>query len=175
MNVDTKPLPTEQVKHKFIKNIDTRKKYVLTISETFPQTHNRKGEPTNFIDSMLALGKIHTIRANFPLWEKRIEQINAGTARLSVRVWTGKPYRSKQKERFSFSGVGIQKLKSINFDKGFAFYIGENQHVVPLSIETLAKNDGLSLEDFREWFKDYDHNEPMAILHFTNSLYFQWP
>ena len=41
------------------------------------------------------LVKLHTIRANYPLWEKRIKDIQEGHAVLSVRQWSGKPYRSK--------------------------------------------------------------------------------
>jgi hypothetical protein len=35
----------------------------------------------------------------------------------------------------------------------------------------LAKNDGLSLKNFKEWFKKYDISEPMAIIHFTKFRY----
>ncbi len=36
---------------------------------------------------------------------------------------------------------------------------------------TLARNDGLSLEDWEAWFKDYDLSKPMAIIHFTPFRY----
>jgi hypothetical protein len=35
----------------------------------------------------------------------------------------------------------------------------------------LSKNDGLSLPDFKAWFKNYDLSEPMAIIHFTKFRY----
>jgi len=38
-------------------------------------------------------------------------------------------------------------------------------------IRTLAKNDGLSLQDFKDWFKGYDFSKPMAIIHFTRFRY----
>ena len=38
-------------------------------------------------------------------------------------------------------------------------------------IKGLAQNDGLSEEDFREWFKNYDLSEPLAVIHFTNFRY----
>ena len=97
-----------------------KKTYVLTISQVFPQSHNRKGEPTNFIVSIAKFEKIHTIRANYELWEKRIAEINKGNAVLSVRVWTGKPYRSKQREMFAFESVGIEKLTFFNGELVFA-------------------------------------------------------
>lgn len=74
------------------------KTFVLTVSEKFPSTHFRKGEETGFVEKILQKSKIHTIRKNYPLWKKRIEQIQKGEAILSIRVWTGAPYKSPQKE-----------------------------------------------------------------------------
>ena len=39
------------------------------------------------------------------------------------------------------------------------------------NIEDLAKHDGLSFEDWREWFKGYDLSEPLAIIHFTKPFF----
>ena len=89
------------------------KTYVLTVSEKFPATHPRRGELTGFPEAIKQGVKIHTIRANYPLWEKRIKEVEEGRARLSVRIWTGKPYNSPQKEIFVFTranGVGVEKL-----------------------------------------------------------------
>ena len=62
------------------------KKYVITLSQVFPVTHIRKGEQTGFKDKFLAaIGKaegkwlkVHTIRANYDLWKKRFDEIEAG-------------------------------------------------------------------------------------------------
>lgn len=78
------------------------KTYVLTLSKVFPKTHKRAGEPTDFellFKDNNYFDKIHTIRANYPLWKQRISEIQAGRAVLSVRQWTGNPYRSKQVEK----------------------------------------------------------------------------
>jgi hypothetical protein len=40
-----------------------------------------------------------------------------------------------------------------------------------LQVPIIAKNDGLTKEDFTAWFKPYNLSEPMAILHFTNFRY----
>ena len=69
--------------------------------------------PTEFKEKVLNKKKIHTIRANFPLWEKRIKEVQEGRAVLSIRQWTGEPYRSKQVEIVRLAaegGVGVQKL-----------------------------------------------------------------
>jgi len=163
------------------------KTYVLIVSLTFPATHKRKGEPMYFREKIWsALGvcsdkiyeefggmptpKIHTIRANYSYWKKRIDQVMEGKAILSIRFWEGKPYGSKQIEICQldkFDGVGIQKAE-LNFSTLVSKVDGNawNQN-----IDSIAKNDGLSFEDFKEWFKGYDLKKPMAIVHFTPFRY----
>ena len=166
------------------------KTYVITLSQKFPAKHPRKGELTNFNNQLLnavwrshnmSVGfpqfgmKLHTIRANYPLWKKRFEQIEAGKAILSVRYWTGNPYASKQMEICKLSakdGIGIQKFEV------WANYAGINnwQHFKIddhgyMSINDIPNKDGLSREDWINWFKNYDITKPMAIIHFTNYRY----
>lgn len=114
--------------------------------------------------------KIHTIRANYPLWEKRFAEIARGEACLSVRQWTGKPYRSPQVEigRLTHAdGISIQKYEDY---APFSPVIDEQINPIVLEKE-LAHNDGLSLADWRDWFKGYDKTQPMAIIHFTSFRY----
>jgi hypothetical protein len=164
------------------------KKYVLTVSRYFPATHKRKGEETHFIDSILSgflghkqytlcrtkqnggdlilSGKIHTIRANYELWDKRIKEVQEGKAILSIRYWSGKPYNSKQVEIWQMdkdSGIGIQKLE---FNGLHGIVNGE--WITP---DVISKNDGLLYPDFKEWFRKYDLSKPMAIIHFTSFRY----
>lgn len=163
------------------------KTYVITLSRCFPAKHSKAGEPTLFREAFYAglifnrsseciyvRPKLHTIRANYPLWEKRIKEVQAGNAVLSVRQWSGKPYRSKQVEiarLTSANGVGIQKL---SFDKdkdGVASLRYFNINGKYIDRETLANNDGLSKEDWQEWFRGYDLSKPLAIIHFTRFRY----
>lgn len=144
------------------------KTYVLTLSKVFPKPHKRAGEPTGFELLFKHFDKIHTIRANYPLWEQRISEIQAGGAVLSVRQWEGKPYRSKQIEIGMLTakdGVGIQMLKMIDLFKPAII----NGHKVELPV--LAANDGLSFNDWYEWFKGYDLKKPLAIIHFSELRY----
>ena len=165
------------------------KTFVLTVSKTFPKKHKRSGEETNFIDKIrFALGgwnlskgengkKIHTIRSNFELWSKRIEQIQKGEAILSIRYWSGKPYNSKQIEICQLdkdSGVGIQGVTFDICDWSIAHIYTKGEIDTKLlfpSYVKLSKNDGLSVEDFKEWFKNYDLSKMMAIIHFTGIRY----
>lgn len=156
------------------------KTYVITLSRHFLANHKRAGEETHFKEKFLlgqgltdydtpSLAKIHTIRANYPLWEKRIKEVQEGRAVLSIRQWTGKPYRSKQVEIAMLTaenGVGVQKLEFYNNTLGLC-HIG----IVYQRKYELAYHDGLSFEDWKEWFKGYDLSEPMAIIHFTKFRY----
>ena len=173
------------------------KTYVITLSSHFLANHKRAGEETHFKEKFLlgqscpdcatpqdlsginisdcnscvracSFPKIHTIRANYPLWEKRIKEVQEGRAVLSIRQWTGKPYRSKQVEIATLtagSGVGIQLMELTN---DFAeCIIGDHHH----SYVTAAKNDGLHPADWIEWFSAYDLSKPMAVIHFAKFRY----
>lgn len=167
------------------------KTYVITLSKRFPAGHNRAGDLTFFHEALsnalhnteatltvddaddtsikIYERKIHTIRANYPLWAKRIAEIERGEACLSIRQWTGKPYRSKQVEIARLTkedGVGIQRLEFVNGKLGLP-RIG----IVYQRKNEIALNDGLSFEDWENWFKNYDLAQPMAIIHFTKFRY----
>lgn len=130
--------------------------------------HPKAGNPTNFVNKLISHDKIHTIRANYTLWEKRIKEIEAGEAILSIRVWKDKPYRSGQVviENLSYlDNIGIQKIE---FTSDLTECIIEGKHY---SYTEVAKNDGLLPEDFLSWFKQSDTSEPLAIIHFTKFRY----
>ena len=120
------------------------------------------------------LSKLHTIRANYPLWEKRVKKIQAGHAVLSVRQWSGKPYRSKQVEIARLTaddGVGIQKLCFDKDKDGVPSFRYPDINGKYIDRETLANNDGLSKEDWQEWFMGYDLSKSMAVILFTKFRY----
>lgn len=162
------------------------KTYVLTLSTAFPVGHSRAGSPTYFKEKVTAKEfpviiehrhghstiingrKLHTIRANYPLWEARFTEIQRGEAVLSIRQWSGAPYRSKQVEIARLSsedGIGIQLLKLADLTNPTC--INGRQVDLP----SLAFNDGLNYGDWQEWFKGYDLSQPLAIIHFTKYRY----
>ncbi len=162
------------------KNENRKKTYVLTVSKTFPKPHPRSGQSTGFIEAIQNLfiagretTKIHTIRANYPLWKKRIAEINAGNAVLSIRYWTGKPYNSKQEEIICLSGCGIQQIEfqGSNGQNIINYPMIDGIQDVNVHFMDVAQNDGLSLQDFKDWFKGYDLSKPMVIIQFTNFRY----
>ena len=155
------------------------------LSRNFPAKHPRHGEHTNFDTKLLnavwsahnmsiffpQVGmKLHTIRGNYELWSKRFEQIYAGKACISIRYWTGKPYCSKQVEICKLTkedGIGLQRLE---------FYNGCLQQPIlssgmTIRADSLAHNDGLSFESWKDWFRNYDLSKPLAIIHFTKFRY----
>lgn len=143
------------------------KTYILTLSQVFQKGHPEAGQPTGFKEKFLAGKKIHTIRANYQLWLKRFKEISDGKACLSIRQWSDKPYRSKQIEIARLTqkdGIGIEQVilpHIANLTDVFHAFPG------------LDTNDGLTREQWLEWFKDYKAGEPMAIIHFTKFRYFQ--
>ena len=145
---------------------------VITFSRTFPAYHPRKGEATHFVEqiwnglnnlglpvpknkelphefmwSILPLSnygyKYHTIRA----WHRW----KAGD-KFSPRVWSGKPYNSKQ----IIIAPDITVVKTWNFDiEPLAGDYLLNGFPIPIEkLRTIAMNDGFTdLDDFECWFK----------------------
>ena len=150
------------------------KKYIITLSKFFLKQHIRAGEETGFKDSFLKGKKVHTIRANYNLWEARIKEVQEGKAVLSIRQWSGLPYRSKQEEITELSkedGVGIQKL-TFNKDSNGEFFLEDfDIDGKYIDFDKLAANDGLLTEDWCRWFIKYDLSKPMAVIHFTSFRY----
>lgn len=148
------------------------KTYVIQISKTFPATHSRKGEKTNFAELIEGGIKLHTLRKNYALWKHRIEQVNAGLARLELRQWTGQPYRSKQETLFAFTGdqVGIEQVSR---DANGRWWLQLDDEARPISERMLAGCDGLRIVDFWDWFEDYDAEKHggLAVIHFTKFRY----
>ena len=158
------------------------KTYNIMLSKVFPATHHRAGEPTYFSQKIQAAKyptllpneapKLHTIRANYDLWFKRIAEVQAGEAELVLREWEGKPYRSKTREIMRLTaedGVGIQKLQI--FAKHYLLKVFIDGKRKSSAICTLPINDGLRPLDWIDWFRDYDLSKPLAIIHFTSFRY----
>ncbi len=178
--------------------------YVITLSRTFPGTHPRKGEQTLFVAKLVEMlkwnpdnpilgGKLHTIRGNFPLWEKRFKKIEKGEACLSLRYWSEKPYRSKQVEFARLTredGIGLQKIYISRtrepMDENIISF-GAQTDERQVKLWTLANNDGLTGIDFINWFNPHFNDaekrypelaevaksitKEFAVIHFTNYRY----
>lgn len=153
---------------------------VITFSKTFPNGHAKEGQPTFFVEKIFAgladtqdnwempnkfteydwyayyncaNAKFHTIRSGhrFKVGDK-----------FSPRIWSGKPYQSKQLV-FS-SDIEIKKVWDfkINVDDDYVLITIDDWPLFEENmtfqthfdaLEELAKNDGLTVDDFKSWFK----------------------
>jgi len=149
--------------------------YVIMIAQKFLKGHRRAGQETDFESFVVSGNKKTTIRGNYSLWLKRFQKIQADQAYISLRKWSGKPYRSKQieiKQLHKSDGIGLEKLvissigAIVNNCKTVAPFVQVDDY-------DLALNDGLGLMDFQSWFAGYDLTDPMAIIHFTPFRYYR--
>lgn len=147
------------------------KTYILLVSKNFLKGHPREGQPTYFKEKILEGEKIHTCRANEDYWATICEQVNQGKAILSLRQWTGRPYASKQEEFMQLNSCGFQPF---DIDECGVMAIDRFYVDPDFDEEQLAKNDGLSYNDFIHWFNLHKSPVPKfegGIIHFTNFRY----
>jgi hypothetical protein len=126
-------------------------------SQVFPSYHPKKGQPTHFVSKihsgLMKLDpeffyepmqpfdpKYHTIRAGY--------RYNDGDL-MDIRIWTGKPYRSKQAQ---IHVVSVKVTPFTMVSRDYAFIGKEERRVSEEGLKIIAENDGLSYEDFLHWF-----------------------
>jgi len=194
------PMTNAMESFKEVRKATKIKTHVLWISPTFPHDHPRKGEPTYFVEKIKHgvfgmsylkdenMSKIHTCRADsknskkkkgaYEEWKRKIDEVNRGEAILSVRMWSGSAYNrlhdgSHPIEIAQFdknSGIAVQELRFYPNWMGNIFYDNGDSPNLVMPNE-LSKNDGLSLEDFKAWFRKVDLSKPIAIIQFTKFRY----
>ena len=150
------------------------KTYVITMMVKFPKVGIVVPEPTGFKKKILSGEKKHTIRQNYHFWKKRIDEVNAGRAILSVRQWSGRPYNSEQKEikQFKQGEVGCQRITVTGKASDVGVHLGLHLGYKLLSdrkIKTLAKNDGITFKQMQTFFKNGVLDG--IIIHFTKLRY----
>ena len=151
-----------------------QKKVIISMYKTFPKTHKRAGVNTFFVRSINNGTKIHTIRTGFERWRHNLDKVINGTHIVSLRQWTGVPYRSQQDEITLLTDVGYERI-SMSCDP----YTGKVKAVIngrPYdNVEQIAKNDGLKWDDFVDYFFGKGaHSARLfqgVIIHFTKFRY----
>ena len=145
---------------------------VITFSRTFPATHPRKGEPTFFVEriwkSLYKLNltgdaldvcinnyfkEVGELLAYNDIANTKYHTVRSGRRwkvgdKFSPRVWSGKPYCSKQ--IIIAPDIEIKKIYKFECDINGVFSI-DDIYVDVTSMDVPA-NDGLSTEDFLNWF-----------------------
>lgn len=153
------------------------KTYVLILSQYFPKQHPRSGDLTLFHYKLHHCEKLHTIRGNFQLWAKRIDEVNQGKAFISIRQWSGKPYRSKQEEihQLKAGQVGYEEIFISYIQGKFEITLNDDQYLYGDAINELGNNDGLDGEQgLKDWFLPSLKKEECfsgIIIHFTDFRY----
>lgn len=154
---------------------------VRIFSRFFPKGHPKEGQQTFFVEKIYSELGVGGNYLNIPLpdvdnflynhdenyFDAKLHTIRAGKHfkdgdYFSPRVWTDKPYRSKQikiaddikLERVFDFKIEIDKDYICVLIDNYPFYEENSRMVTQVqALETLAKNDGLSIEDFKSWFK----------------------
>ncbi len=146
---------------------------VIIFSTKFPSYHPKVGQPTYFVEKIFA-GLIDARYPNFEIagdfknydWYKyynctqpKFHTIRAGHRfkvgdYFSPRIWSDKPYRSKQ--IIIAPDIEVKKVWNVEiFTALGCIYIGKrvNKNRYELySFGTVAQNDGLTFEDMQHWF-----------------------
>lgn len=151
------------------------KTVVLMLSHHYPKTAIHAGKPTHFKEKLLDGRKIHTCRGRYDGWASNIDKVNDKGYMLSVREWDGRPYGKgvKQKVIKEYSQAGYQRF-TMKYDRD----TDELKCVIDgkrfTDIATLAKNDGMTLEEFKDWFFGQGLSRGVfsgIIIHFTDFRY----
>ena len=183
----------------------------VMLSKAFFPQHPKAGEPTDFATKVKNGTKRHTCRCNYLYWKERIEALQKRGGVLSIRQWSGKPYEKGSHTETILevpaSIVEVQQLVMTRTRSDEPEYVevqpglyeprtGYDYEATvegePYDVEFIAKNDGLTLEDFKAWFNpvfdEYEKNLALmsddgevippsetrltfAVIHFTTFRY----
>lgn len=160
---------------------------VLTFSKAFPKGHPKAGQRTHFVEQILNLvmprgengiinkddiaPEILPFINDFVLLDgaaRKHHTIRAGSRwkvgdMASLRIWSGKPYRSKQIE---FAQVEVKRVWPVTIIIDDIFNpICSGDKILPAGL--VARNDGLESDDFVNWFKGHPKKE---VVIFTGQI-----
>lgn len=140
----------------------------VMLSKTFFPQHPKAGEATHFAKKVIHGEKRHTCRCNYDYWHERITKVQERGGVLSLRQWSGRPYeKGSTQERIMdvpASMVEVQRLvmsrqsnkykerKGSVFEPSAEYRYFAEVDGTPIDVAEIAKNDGLTLEDFKAWF-----------------------
>ncbi|MDR1902549.1 MAG: hypothetical protein LBQ88_09750, partial [Treponema sp.] len=94
--------------------------------------------------------------------------------KVALFTWEGKPYQKGSTQHvFCVRHMyHVQKITKAYNKKPHAYYwyINKNGEMYLPYLPRIAENDGLTFEEFEDWFFEYPEGD-MGILHFTDFLY----
>lgn len=149
---------------------------VITFSRTFPAYHPKAGQPTYFVEkfwkSLWDQNKAHDIHKFQEPYDEHFHPFGAGSTNVhqypgkhhtiragsrwsageyfSPRVWSGKPYGSKQIK--IADDTLVEKTFDFIIDPLTAKLLVNGKEISQSQIMELAINDGLLAPDLLAWF-----------------------
>jgi hypothetical protein len=138
---------------------------VITFSRVFPKYHPKAGQPTYFVEKLLSSinykyydeDRQFNPRLSVDSFEPKHHTIRNGNRwkvgdKFSPRVWSGKPYNSKQ--IIICPDIEIKQIFNIKIEVEGNFYTAyiDGKNVNQEVMEILSMNDGLSLSELYDWF-----------------------
>lgn len=135
---------------------------VLTFSRVFPAYHPKAGQPTYFVEkiynSLFARNNLMDypkgLEVNESILETKHHTIRAGNRfkvgdYFSPRVWSGKPYNSKQ--IIIAPDIQVKKVWDFEIDLNCVYSI-DGKYTSEQTDYDLAMNDGLTESEMQFWF-----------------------
>lgn len=139
---------------------------VITFSRTFPSYHPKAGQSTFFVEKFWE--SVHVdfdikapIRTCFDMdltkvYGAKYHTIRAGNRwkvgdKFSPRVWSGKPYNSKQ--IIIAPDVEVKNVHKFEIEPDGKIFLNNNTALIMADVQLISKNDGLGADDFLAWFK----------------------
>lgn len=148
---------------------------VLTFSRVFPAYHPKAGQPTFFVEKICnsflqegySINEIDELCMDRIGLDESIDELKNHTIRagnrfkvgdkFSPRIWSGKPYKSKQ--IVIAEDIEVKKVWDVEVDEDLSIWVCVSDESKAKSnfLHKVAKNDGLLLPDLLAWF-----NKPMV-------------
>lgn len=157
---------------------------VITFSRTFPSYHPRKGEPTYFVEKIIkSFQSLGYDRIDMPdsldfdlgmyhICDPKHHTIRAGHRWkvgdwFSPRVWSGKPYNSKQ--IIIAPDIQIKEVWNFEIKDGWA-YLNDGKGVSQSLFADIANNDGLTPFGLKAWLKYPKSTGEMQIICWNENI-----
>lgn len=138
---------------------------VITFTRRFPAYHSKSGRDTFFPEKVIkgleslkhSILEVDELELDEPIYEDclpKFHTVRAGSRwkvgdMASLRVWSGKPYHTKQVTLAA--DIEIVKIWQFEINDSEVFVGGAKMNAY--DVQAIAAYDGLSFSDFLEWFK----------------------
>lgn len=145
-----------------------RKPVILDLERYFPDWHGRVGQATHFGSKIFSVSnpKIHALRTDSQRWLGLLDcdKKRVGTP-LRIVYYTLREMQTSLILITQVKKMGLQRV--VIPDPADEFMLVDGNRV---AVADFARNEGLSPEDFRDWYRRYAADQAIVI-HFTDFRY----